>query len=162
MAALPILTDITKYEYTRIRGFRLEQLANGAIPYVHVEEDRASGGQPESIESIFNREAYAGQLPYQIQRDKHTRVTSYKLCLDSLGRARRIKLRWRYRRSSKQDDGGTILVLPSVSVRSVLDQIAEAAGASVSKLYYLGSPLSESSLLWDGGVIDDAEMEVSI
>ena len=82
----PTLTNITKYEYTRLRGFRLEQLANGAIPYIHVpdiDEDASDftdepmtlseiEGKQLSLSDIFNKEAYAGVLPFQVQRADQT------------------------------------------------------------------------------------------
>tara|TARA_Y100000389_G_scaffold203006_1_gene250083 strand:- start:15539 stop:15775 length:237 start_codon:yes stop_codon:yes gene_type:complete len=52
---------MTKYEYTRIRGIRLQQLIDGIPPFINVEPH-------ESYESIFNRELVEGKLPLIITR----------------------------------------------------------------------------------------------
>ena len=52
---------MTKYEYTRIRGFRLEQLARGALPLV------SYGGQ-QNLEKIFDDEMLEDKLPIIVRR----------------------------------------------------------------------------------------------
>ena len=55
---------MTKYEYTRIKGLRMQQLANGWLPYVSVQPDMGDldhggdGGRlgMAYIESVFLRE----------------------------------------------------------------------------------------------------------
>jgi DNA-directed RNA polymerase subunit K/omega len=54
-------SSMTKYEYTRLKGFRLEQLSQNAFPYVVV--DRSA-----SPHEIFDMEFAAGKLPYTISR----------------------------------------------------------------------------------------------
>lgn len=52
---------MTKYEYTRIKGERLQQLYSGGIPYVpYTTED--------SCETVFRREFISGKLPLLVQR----------------------------------------------------------------------------------------------
>lgn len=53
---------MTKYEYTRIRGVRLQQLASGCPPYVVVPP------HVSSIEEIFELEFMQKKLPYIIKR----------------------------------------------------------------------------------------------
>ena len=53
---------LTKYEFTRLRGYRLEQLARGALPLVHWTSN------DESIESVFLREFREKRIPILIQR----------------------------------------------------------------------------------------------
>lgn len=52
---------MTKYEYTRIKGERLQQLYSGCIPFVPYLTDDTS-------ESIFQREFQTGKLPLLVER----------------------------------------------------------------------------------------------
>ena len=52
---------ITKYEYTRMKGIRIEQLQRGSIPFVPYT-------QHDTSETLFRREFVEGQLPFKIQR----------------------------------------------------------------------------------------------
>ena len=56
----PIL--MTQYEYTRIKGARLQQLNSGSIPFVSYSTDE------DTIESIFNREFRFGKIPLVVER----------------------------------------------------------------------------------------------
>ena len=56
---------LTKYEYTRIRGYREEQLAHGAIPYVKLSPEEYS---KMSINDIFMKEFNEKKIPIQICR----------------------------------------------------------------------------------------------
>lgn len=51
---------MTKYEYTRIKGERLQQLNSGSIPFVPYTTD-------DTIEKIFHREFTTGKLPFLIE-----------------------------------------------------------------------------------------------
>ena len=53
---------MTKYEYARVRGERLQQLNSGAIPCVPY--SRAT----DTNESIFVREFESGKLPFLVER----------------------------------------------------------------------------------------------
>lgn len=53
---------MTKYEYTRIRGVRLQQLASGCPPFVVVPQ------HVTTIEEIFDLEFNQKRLPYIIKR----------------------------------------------------------------------------------------------
>lgn len=53
---------MTKYEYTRIRGVRLQQLASGCPPFVVVPQ------HVTTIEEIFDLEFNEKRLPYIIKR----------------------------------------------------------------------------------------------
>ena len=53
---------MTKYEYTRIKGERLQQLNSGSIPFVSYSTDT------DTIESIFTREFVLGKLPLVVER----------------------------------------------------------------------------------------------
>lgn len=167
--AAVVIDHITKYEYTRIRGFRLEQLANGAIPYVQVDDhdDAAaecgdSGSSTETIQSIFDREARAGALPYKIKRSNNQTVTCYKACIDSLGRMRRIRLQWRTTNEGDEDEEeGELMVSPSTSVSSVLGSISDQLKRKMVRLEYLGKPLQHHSLLWDNDITEDASIFIA-
>tara|TARA_B100001250_G_scaffold408571_1_gene431215 strand:- start:1829 stop:2068 length:240 start_codon:yes stop_codon:yes gene_type:complete len=52
---------MTKYEYTRIRGIRIQQLIDGMQPFVDYDKD-------ESEESIFMRELKDKKIPLKITR----------------------------------------------------------------------------------------------
>ena len=53
---------MTKYEYTRIKGERLQQLNGGCIPFVSYSTEE------DTIESIFKREFSSGKLPLVVKR----------------------------------------------------------------------------------------------
>jgi hypothetical protein len=53
---------LTKYEYCRIRGYRLEQLVRGGIPFVSLLPSNTSP------EEIFEREFHAKNIPVLIRR----------------------------------------------------------------------------------------------
>ena len=56
---------MTKYEYTRIKGERLQQLASGSIPFVsYTHEDNGS----HQNEKLFRQEFLSGQLPLLVVR----------------------------------------------------------------------------------------------
>ena len=55
---------MTKYEYARVKGVRMEQLQRGAIPCVDY-----SDIEKESVESIFRREFVSGRLPLMVIRE---------------------------------------------------------------------------------------------
>jgi len=154
-----ILTTLTKYEFTRIRGFRLEQLANGAIPYISIpnfqsEEDEKS---MLTLENIFNLEAHHGVLPFKIQRDletKHT-VTSYRACIDSLGNIRTICLTIKNKMNEY-----TLEVQPSITVKKLKTQINDIIKTPDDiKLQYMENPeepiiLKNHTRLWEYGIIE--------
>lgn len=52
---------MTKYEYTRVKGERLEQLNSGGIPFVPYTTR-------DTNESIFLREFEEGKLPFLLER----------------------------------------------------------------------------------------------
>ena len=52
---------MTKYEYTRIRGIRIQQLIDGMQPFVDYEKD-----EPEA--NIFMRELINKKIPLKITR----------------------------------------------------------------------------------------------
>jgi len=52
---------LSKYEYTKIKSIRLQQLAAGAIPYVIVDTN-------QDIYKIFQREFTEKKLPFIIKR----------------------------------------------------------------------------------------------
>ena len=56
---------MTKYEYTRIKGERLQQLTSGSIPFVAYSHDKESTTQNEDI---FREEFLSGQLPLLVVR----------------------------------------------------------------------------------------------
>lgn len=53
---------MTKYEYTRIKGERLQQLNSGSIPFVSYSTEE------DTIERIFIREFRFGKLPLVVER----------------------------------------------------------------------------------------------
>ena len=59
--ALADTLRMTKYEYTRIKGERLQQLYSGGIPYVPYTIQDTS-------ETIFQREFKTGKLPLLVKR----------------------------------------------------------------------------------------------
>jgi DNA-directed RNA polymerase subunit K/omega len=55
---------MTKYEYARVKGVRMEQLQRGAIPCVDYGDlDR------ESVETVFRREFVSGRMPLMVIRE---------------------------------------------------------------------------------------------
>lgn len=52
---------MTKYEYTRIRGIRIQQLIDGMIPFVEHESD-------DSEIDIFKKELQQKKIPLMITR----------------------------------------------------------------------------------------------
>lgn len=52
---------MTKYEYTRIRGIRLQQLIDGIPPFVQVDTN-------DTNERIFDKELLEGKLPFTVRR----------------------------------------------------------------------------------------------
>lgn len=63
---------ITKYEYTSLRGKRLQQLASGCAPFVYVDMTKI-----KSIEDIFNEEFKQRRLPFIICREMPNNDTEY-------------------------------------------------------------------------------------
>ena len=55
---------MSKYEYARLKGARLEQLQRGAIPCVAYTDL-----EKESVYTIFRREFVSGRLPLLVIRD---------------------------------------------------------------------------------------------
>tara|TARA_B100002052_G_scaffold38860_1_gene30948 strand:+ start:2085 stop:2336 length:252 start_codon:yes stop_codon:yes gene_type:complete len=52
---------MTKYEYTRIRGIRIQQLVDGMLPFVKCNEN-------DSESDIFEKELKAKKIPLLITR----------------------------------------------------------------------------------------------
>lgn len=52
---------MTKYEYTRIRGIRIQQIVDGMKPFVEYNEE-------DSYEEIFQKELEAKKIPLLITR----------------------------------------------------------------------------------------------
>jgi hypothetical protein len=169
------MTDITKYEYARMRGFRLEQLANGAIPYVHVPDDAnpadtVTEDEQPSLKDIFNQEAHAGVLPFKIKRDQHT-VTTYKACIDVLGNLRTVELTCFEHKPDVAADAPppasfTVIVRPSVTVEEAIEKLNDLRGATACEdgrratvlSTHTGAAvgrLSNDSTLWDNGIVED-------
>ena len=53
---------MTKYEYARLKGVRLEQLGRGAIPCVPYDTEK------DDVRSIFRREFVEGKMPLLVRR----------------------------------------------------------------------------------------------
>lgn len=53
---------MTKYEYARLKGVRLEQLGRGAIPCVPYDTEK------DDVYSIFQREFVEGKMPLLVRR----------------------------------------------------------------------------------------------
>ena len=163
MHMLKPITMLTKYEYTRLRGFRLEQLANGAIPYVHVPDDASSTST--TLDDLFDQEAHAGVLPFKIKRDSDV-VTTYRACIDAEGNLRTIDLTCLEPPSLASDDRAsfTFTVQPSTTVGEVLALLNEAGGAART-LYHRNADGDNNRLddvaatLWDVGIIEDATLD---
>lgn len=72
---------MSKYEYARLKGARLEQLQRGAIPCVaYTDLDK------ESVYTIFRREFVSGRLPLLVIRDMPDGTTEYLRVLDFVDR----------------------------------------------------------------------------
>ena len=52
---------MTKYEFTRIKGIRIQQLIDGMIPFVDINED-------DTYEDIFLKELKENKIPLMISR----------------------------------------------------------------------------------------------
>lgn len=61
---------MTKYEYTKIKGLRIQQLIDGIPPFVDIEKN-------DSYDEIFNKELKQKKLPFII-----TRPIGYKEYID--------------------------------------------------------------------------------
>ena len=150
MSPHPTVTYITKYEYTRLRGFRIEQLANGAVPYIHMPEEGGGGSYSPidepmtlterersqlSLAEIFDREAVAGMLPFQIGRAKNT-FTTYRACMDSNGNMCTIELRCTEQPvpsvSVRNEQKSFMLILqPSTTVNAAISKLSELIDAEI-------------------------------
>lgn len=180
----PSLTHITKYEYTRLRGFRLEQLANGAIPYIHIpdvetcESDYSSEpmtlseieNKQMSLADIFNKEAYAGVLPFQVGRAEQT-FTTYRACMDKFGNMRTIELNCFEQplpsaAARNEETSYMVILQPSATVEEAIAKLNEIRGAAdtpATALILKGSGSSKpklegSATLWDYGIIENTDV----
>ena len=52
---------MTKYEYARVKGVRMEQLQRGSIPFVSYQAS-------DTAETLFRREFVSGSLPLKVER----------------------------------------------------------------------------------------------
>ena len=52
---------MTKYEYARVKGVRMEQLQRGSIPFVSYQAS-------DTVEMLFRREFVSGSLPLKVER----------------------------------------------------------------------------------------------
>ena len=64
---------MTKYEYTRIRGIRLQQLEDGCEPFVIIRENA-------SFIEIFEKEFKEKKLPFILHRTLNGITTPYNAC----------------------------------------------------------------------------------
>lgn len=55
---------MTKYEYARVKGVRMEQLQRGAIPCVDY-----AGLNKDTVETVFRREFVTGRMPLMVIRE---------------------------------------------------------------------------------------------
>lgn len=55
------LCRMTKYEYARIKGIRMEQLQRGSIPFVPYTPS-------DTAKTLFKKEFITGMLPFKIER----------------------------------------------------------------------------------------------
>lgn len=53
---------MTKYEYARVKGVRMEQLQRGSIPFVSYQTS-------DTAETLFRREFVSGSLPLKVKRN---------------------------------------------------------------------------------------------
>ena len=60
---------MTHYEFTRLRGIRIQQLEDGSEPFVKVEEN-------DSFSDIFEKEAKGKKLPFIIHRTLKNKTVS--------------------------------------------------------------------------------------
>ena len=68
---IPIMT---KYEYTRIRGIRIQQLIDGMPAFVDVTSD-------DSYEDIFMKELISKKIPLKISRPcGFNKMTTIRVC----------------------------------------------------------------------------------
>lgn len=72
---------LSKYEYARLKGARLEQLQRGAIPCVAYTDL-----EKESVYTIFRREFLTGRLPLIVIRDMPDGNTKYMRVRDFVNR----------------------------------------------------------------------------
>ena len=63
---------LSKYEYTKLKGVRIEQLQRGAIPCVPYDSIEA-----ETTETLFRREFLRGSVPLRIARELPNGRTVY-------------------------------------------------------------------------------------
>lgn len=56
-----VLYRMTKYEYARVKGVRMEQLQRGSIPFISYQVS-------DTAETLFRREFVSGLLPLKIER----------------------------------------------------------------------------------------------
>lgn len=75
---------MTKYEFARIRGLRLEQLARGAIPYIQLKQhsslscwETSTSKKIYTIEDIFEEEMRQKAVPIIVRRATPTSKTYY-------------------------------------------------------------------------------------
>jgi DNA-directed RNA polymerase subunit K/omega len=61
---------MTHYEFTRLRGIRLQQLEDGSEPFVKIQGH-------ETFSEIFEKEAKNKKLPFIIHRTFNDKTTSY-------------------------------------------------------------------------------------
>ena len=55
------LCRMTKYEYARLKGIRIEQLQRGSIPFVPYTTS-------DTAKTLFHKEFITGMLPFKIER----------------------------------------------------------------------------------------------
>lgn len=63
---------MSKYEYARVKGARLEQLQRGAVPCVAY-----SDAEKETVETIFRREFLTGRVPLMVIRQMPDGTSQY-------------------------------------------------------------------------------------
>ena len=56
---------LTKYEYTRLSGYREEQLNSGAVPFVSLTADEYRNS---NVHQIFLKELNEKKMPFKIRR----------------------------------------------------------------------------------------------
>jgi len=79
---------LSKYEHTRLKGVRMQQLAAGSVPFVV-----ADYSTPSRIEDIFNEEARLGVLPFFVYSDSGAKRSLLKNCVDARGAMIRFPVR---------------------------------------------------------------------
>jgi hypothetical protein len=182
----PTVTYITKYEYTRLRGFRIEQLANGAIPYIHMPDEAESGPSDEpmtlteiesnqlSLTEIFDREARAGVLPFQIGRAEKT-FTTYRACMDGRGNMCTIELNCVEQplpsaAANNEQKSFMVILQPSATVTEAVAKLselldAETPGEQATALVLRSAGtasgmqrLDSECTLWDYGITSNTDV----